>query len=321
MTASVPSIIDVHCHIASELFFPRSFLDGVADNMAATLQSRGLVPDRAKISRLYSSVMQDPLCDDLIREMDEAGIQESVLQLADFTFALRDSRITIAEMVDHHKQVVDRHPGRLRVFVGVDPRWGQDGLALFEKAIHEYRFHGLKLYPPCGYTPADRALYPYYEICQQHGLTVLTHVGATSPVLSFEEAQPLYIDRPARDFARVNFILAHGSVQYQEECAMLAINRPNVFIDVSGFAMTDVSLMRGVFQRGINHKILFGTDWPIFRLQGSQRDLVARLTGDSPAMPESMSERDRQMFFAGNAARLLSSARAQESRPAAISAS
>ncbi len=317
-TTGANSIIDIHCHIASELFFPRSFLDGVVDNMIATLQSRGMTPNRTKIAGLYSSIMQDPLCDALVREMDDAGIQQSVLQLADFTFALRDSRITVAEMVDHHKRVLDRYPDRLRVFAGVDPRWGQDGVALFEKAIRDYRFHGFKLYPPCGYTPADRTLYPYYEICAQNGLPVLVHIGATSPVLSFEEAQPIYVDRAARDFPRVNFVLAHGSVHYRDECAMLCINRPNVFLDVSGYATIDVCQLRPLFQRGINHKILFGTDWPIFRLQGNQRDLVRRLTGDSPAMPESMLDRDRQMFFSGNAARLLSQVRAAESRPAAV---
>jgi hypothetical protein len=298
------------------LFFPRSFLDGIVDNMVATLESKGLTPKRTKIADLYSSIMQDPQCDELVRQMDDAGIQQAVLQIADFTFALRDSRITIAEMVEHHRRVQARHPGRFRVFAGVDPRWGQDGLALFEQAIREYHFDGFKLYPPCGYTPSDRALYPYYEICAQHGLSVLTHVGATTPALSAEEAQPIYVDRAAKDFPQVHFILAHGSVHYREECVMLCTNRPNLLLDVSGYATMELSGMRMLFERGIPHKILFGTDWPIFRLQGTQRDLLGKLMGDSPALPASMSDRDKQLFFSGNAARLLSRVRAAASLPA-----
>jgi uncharacterized protein len=59
-----------------------------------------------------------------------------------------------------------------------------------------------------------------------------------------------------------------------------------------------------MFRRGINHKILFGTDWPIFRLQGRQSDFLARLTKEE-AFPETMSGNDRDLFFGKNAARLL----------------
>jgi uncharacterized protein len=93
----------------------------------------------------------------------------------------------------------------------------------------------MKLYPPCGYRLNDPLLYPYYEICAQYSLPVLSHIGATSPVLDFEIALPIYVDKPARDFPGVDFVLAHGSVHYPDECAMLCNNRPNIYIDVSGY--------------------------------------------------------------------------------------
>jgi predicted TIM-barrel fold metal-dependent hydrolase len=210
--------------------------------------------------------------------------------------------------------VLARHPGRLRAFVGVDPRWGRDGLTLFETAIRDYGFCGMKLYPPCGYAPDDKALYPFYEICAQLSLPVLVHIGATSPVLPFGFAQPLLIDRAALDFPGVDFILAHGTVHYQDECAMLCTNRPNVYLDISGFEMRDASHMRATFDRAINHKVLFGTDWPIFRLQGRQKQFVDRLREDSSWRPASMSAADVDLLFHGNAARLLG--RRQVPRPA-----
>jgi uncharacterized protein len=302
--SDMPAIIDFHSHIASEMCFPRSFCDGVVNNMLVALQSKGLPIGREKVAKMHAGTLQDPLCDELVKEMDEARISEAVLLLPDFTYALRDSTHNIEELIDHHKLVADRHPGRFRVFAGVDPRWGADGIALFEKAITEYRFDGMKLYPPCGYTLSDKLLYPYYEICAQYSLPVLSHIGATSPVLDFEIALPIYVDKAARDFPGIDFVLAHGSVHYPDECIMLCNNRPNIYIDVSGYEAVSVTGLNALFRKGINHKILFGTDWPVFRLQGRQPGFVQRLISEG-AFPDTMPSRERDLFFRKNAERLL----------------
>lgn len=302
-------IVDFHCHVADGMCFPPSFRAGVVDNMTLSLTSRGVPLTRDKVAMMHAATLRDPLCDELVREMDAAGITESVLLIPDFTYALRDSSTTIEELIEHHRVVRDRHLGRFRVFVGVDPRWGDDGTALFEKAIREYGFDGMKLYPPCGYRLSDRMLYPFYEICASLGLPVVSHIGATAPALDFEVARPIFVDGPARDFPSVDFVLAHGSVSYADECAMLCNNRPNVYIDVSGYEAAGPAGLRGMLGRGINHKILFGTDWPIFRMQGRQDSFVRRLT-DHEMFPADMSETDRELFFHGNADRLLAKKKA-----------
>jgi uncharacterized protein len=297
--------VDFHCHIASAEFFPRSFVDGAVENMAVHFLNRGIPAKREKIAALFLAKMQDANCDELVAQMDEAGIQRSVLLLADFTYALRDTPLTIEEMVQRHRAVMLRHPGRLCAFAGIDPRWGTDGLALFERCAGEYGFHGLKVYPPCGFSPSSALLYPYYEICAQLHLPVLVHIGATSPILDFELARPIHIDKAARDFPGVNFILAHGSVHYPDECAMLCSHRPNVYLDVSGFEIAELARLHAVFLRRINHKVLFGTDWPFFRMQGTQRDFVDRLTQNDGVFPPNMPSADIRSFFSGNADLLL----------------
>jgi predicted TIM-barrel fold metal-dependent hydrolase len=297
-------LIDFHCHVAAEMCFPPSFRQGVVANMTLALAARGTTMSRAQVARFHESTLQDPLCDTLISEMDSAGIVEAVLLLPDFTYALPDSSHTIEELVAHHRTVRDRHPGRFSVFVGVDPRWGEDGVALFERAVSEYGFDGLKLYPPCGYTLADKALWPYYEICDTYSLPVLSHIGATSPVLDFALAAPLFVDEAARAFPGVDFVLAHGTVHYPDECAMLCTNRPNIYLDVSGYENDSPSGLSRLLRRRIGHKVLFGTDWPIFRLQGRQVDFVERLN-EPDVVPASLSTRERELFLRGNAERLL----------------
>jgi predicted TIM-barrel fold metal-dependent hydrolase len=297
-------VIDVHCHIASLDFIPPAFIDGVVANLELALTSSGAPARGAKLRELYLAKFQDPLCDELVVEMDAAGIAQSVLLAADFTYALKGNRLTIEEIHLHHNAVCERHPGRFYVFAGVDPRWGTDGVALFERSVRDLGFHGLKLYPPCGFHPSDRILYPYYEICSQWRIPVLAHIGGTCPALSFDTASPVLFDRAARDFPGVNFILAHGSVSYPDECAMMCAFRPNVYLDVSGFQTADLSLLDHLFHRGFRHKILFGTDWPLFRLQGSQRECLSRLTAEGGPLDQLRAHESRS-FLGESAARLL----------------
>lgn len=308
------TIVDAHCHIAAEEHIPRSFVDGAIANMTAALTARGVPVTAQYLAEAYRRKLGDPLCDALVAEMDAAGIAKSVLLAADFTFALRDCALTIAESYERHRAVLARHPGRFEVFGGMDPRWGRDGVDLFERSLAEFGFRGFKVYPPCGFSPSDPALFPYYELCAHWRVPVVVHVGPTSPALSFATAYPFMLDEAARNFPRVAFILAHGSVNFTEECAMLCAFRPNVYLDLSAFQSAPRSTAAGgavsaAVARGINHKILFGTDWPVFRLQGDQKSFVdAVAAGDGPLAE--LGDAERELILHGNAQRLLADARA-----------
>jgi predicted TIM-barrel fold metal-dependent hydrolase len=172
-----------------------------------------------------------------------------------------------------------RHPDRFIVFAGIDPRRGLEGLDLLERAVRDWGFRGLKIYPPCGYSPDARELYPFYEICSYFRIPVLSHIGPTSPTLSFKHTRPEHIEDAAFQFPEVNFILGHAGVVWRDEAAMLAAFRPNVYLDMSGFQphwkRGELDRILTVHKReGLLRKLLFGTDWPIYRLQGGQRQWV-----------------------------------------------
>jgi predicted TIM-barrel fold metal-dependent hydrolase len=311
------TVIDSHCHIASLEHIPCSFIKGLLQNMAALLSARGASVSVARLWDLYSQKMQDPLCDELVAEMDAAGISKCVLMAADFTYALKDCPLTIEEALLKHREALLRHPGKLDAFAGMDPRWGKDGLTLFERALSEWGFTGFKLYPPCGFSPSDPALFPFYEICAQRGAPVVVHIGPSSPVFAFETARPFLVDEAARLFPGVNFILAHGAVSFTEECAMLCRFRPNVYLDTSAFQLAlawnpPASALKNVVSQGINHKILFGTDWPVFRLQGDQASFVSAFTTDDGPLSE-LSDGEKDLIWRRNIERLFEAA-----QPAAV---
>src|SRR5438270_3177238 len=312
-------IIDSHCHIASLEHSPKSFVQGAVANMRAVLTAQGMKVSSSQLEAMYYQKMQDPLCDELVKEMAEAGIEKSILLIADFTYAKKDCSSTIEESFQKHRTVLARHPGRFEVFGGVDPRWGKDGIALFERSLREYGFRGFKIYPPCGFSPSDPALFPFYELCAQYRAPVVVHIGPTSPTLSFSYASPFLLDEAAAKFPTVNFILAHGSVNFTEECAMMCRFRPNVFLDISAFQTLphndSVALKRTVSQ-GINHKVLFATDWPVFRLQGNQRRFVDVVL-QQPGPFSDVGRRESAWIFHKNIERLLAESADQDSAASA----
>ena len=303
------NIIDCHCHIASEEHTPRSFIEGSIANMVSALSAQGVSVTASKLTNMFLNRMQDPFCDGLVAEMEAAGISKSVLLIADFTYALKDCSLTVEESFLRHREVLLRHPGKLEVFGGVDPRWGKDGLELFERSLSEFGFRGLKVYPPCGFSPSDPFMFPFYELCAQHQVPVLLHIGPTSPVLDFSISSPFLLDKAARLFPSVNFILAHGAVSFVEECVMMCRFRPNVYLDISGYQSAlgydpAATAVRHIVSLGINHKVLFGTDFPVFRLQGAQADFLEVLTSENGALAQ-LNDREKSLVLSRNAERLL----------------
>lgn len=307
-----PAIIDAHCHIASQELTARSFIDGAINNMVSALSAQGMSVSASKIADLYLQKMNDPLCDALVAEMAESGISKSILLAADFTYALKDCALNIEESFSRHRDVLARHPSKFEVFGGVDPRWGNDGIALFERSLKEFGFRGFKVYPPCGFSPSFSGLFPFYDLCSQYKAPVVVHIGPTSPALSFDTSNPFLLDEAARKFPDVNFILAHASVSFTEESVMMSAFRPNIYLDISGYqssfrtAGTGGAVKR-IVSRGINHKVLFGTDWPVFRLQGDQHSFVEAVIAEDGPLSD-LSEKEKAMVLYVNAERLLTGA-------------
>lgn len=295
--------IDVHTHLAGGDALPDAFFAGWAQNIRRLLPSE--LPERLKerVAERYR-LEPDQTGDAHVARMDAAGIEVSVSLIIDFGFAFGPPTQVprppgdadpggeappLEPLYAAHRAMAERHPGRFLVFAGVDPRRGAAGVELVERALRDWGFRGVKLYPPCGYSPSDRRLDPIYALCGEHRVPVLTHTGPTTPALSFHHTRPTDIDEAARRFPTVNFILAHGAVVHCEDAALLAEYRPNVHVDTAGF---QVAVRRGEWaetlalykRRGLCRKLLFGTDAPLHSQHGTLADAIAALR-DGPLNP------------------------------------
>jgi uncharacterized protein len=305
-------IIDAHCHVSSDRFTPRSFILEAAGNTHAMMTASGLCRSLESVLDHFLGYMQDHHADKLVEQMDAADIEKTVLLCPDFSYSLQDCVLTAEQALLEHRAILQRHPGRFEVFAGVDPRWGADGVALFERAVTEWGFTGFKIYPPCGYTASDPVLFPFYEICAARKLPVMIHTGPTSPALSFHESRPFGCDIAAKLFPDATFILAHASIAFPEECVMLAAYRPNVYLDISGFQKNlnspcGLRDLERVLSGGIAHKVLFGTDWPVFRELGSLKDAVTTAIYGDNALAD-LPPAQLNMVLCGNIERILAQA-------------
>jgi predicted TIM-barrel fold metal-dependent hydrolase len=277
--------------------------------------------DEEKLTRMLIAQYDDHDADKLVAKMDAAGIAETVLLAPDFSYVF-DAEHSLEDLARQHAAVVARHPGRFRVFFGVDPRWGTSGYDFFERSIDEFGFDGLKIYPPCGFSPSDDRMFPLYEICAARGLPALLHTGPTTPTLAFEYADPYLIDAAARQFPQVDFILAHGGVNFTEPAKLMCNYRPNVYLDFSGFPAAMCAEgwrnhLAALFAQDINHKIIFGTDWPVFSMKDDLKAMVAGLLAADGPM-SGLKSADVANIMGGTMRRLLSrrQACATRTRPA-----
>ncbi len=302
------TVIDIHTHLAHHRIYPAYWLEGIREDLRSSyMEKQGGALSDALLNNIVMSVLKDFDASRMIQEMDRAGIAKIGLMMADFFYGVEEQEeFLLRDLYEVHERVLRLHPDRFVVFAGVDPRRGEEGLQLFERGITQSGFRGMKLYPPCGYELNDPALYPYYELCRHHGLPVLTHVGPSLPGMKNESNFPRSILEVAETFPEVDFILGHGALLHYDLCRDLPLERENLYLEVSGFQVrmeerdSVKKMMRSLFDLSPG-RILFGTDWPLYKSKGSQEQFIAYFE-ELGVLKDAELER----FFYGNAASLLS---------------
>jgi predicted TIM-barrel fold metal-dependent hydrolase len=111
-----------------------------------------------------------------------------------------------------------------------------------------------------------------YAKCSELGVPVLFHTGfgaagAGLPGgggLKLKHAAPIPgIDDVAADFPDLTVIMAHPAWPWVEEQIAVALHKPNVFLDLSGWAPKYIPepIIRETNTR-LRDKVLFGSDYP-----------------------------------------------------------
>jgi predicted TIM-barrel fold metal-dependent hydrolase len=157
-------------------------------------------------------------------------------------------------------------------FVSVDPHKGKRGVQEARDLIAEGA-RGFKFHPNLqAFFPDDRLAYGLYEVIAEAGLPALFHTGHSGMGsgmpggggIRLKYSNPMRVDDVAVDFPELPIILAHPSFPWQEEAISVAMHKPKVHIDLSGWSP---KYFPAVLVQYVNtllkDKVLFGSDFPV----------------------------------------------------------
>ncbi len=162
---------------------------------------------------------------------------------------------TAREQHDAVAAFARRYPGRVYGMANPSPHLPAEVYrAEAARCVRELGFVGIKLNTAAhsvgvGLRPGRLV----FEVARELGVPVMIHTGSGVPW-----ALPSAVLPVARDFPDVKIVLAHsGSMIYAGEALEVAVERPNVYLEVS---WTPAHLVRKFCRTIGARRVLFGTD-------------------------------------------------------------
>jgi predicted TIM-barrel fold metal-dependent hydrolase len=228
--------------------------------------------------------------DDVVREMDAAGVDRAVVCPMGAHLAVRNR-----DGNDLMAASVAEHPDRLVGFLSVNPWWGPDAVRELDRAAQDLGLSGVKLHPVTqGFHVDDEIALPVVERAVELGLPIYIHSG--TPVLSL----PLAILELASRYPEGRFILGHmGGADFFVDIPMSFGRASNVWVETSltchaGYVGDAVAVLGA-------GRVLFGSDSPTSAM-ASELTKIRVLGLDADA---------ERKILGGNVAALLNGGRPQ----------
>jgi len=161
----------------------------------------------------------------------------------------------------------------MMAFASIDPHKGKFGAREARRLIEEHGVKGFKFHPTVqGFHPNDRMAWPIYEVINGHGLSAIFHTGHSGigsgmrcgGGLRLEYSNPMHLDDVAIAFPDMQIVMAHPSFPWQDEAISVAMHKPNVWIDLSGWSPKyfPPQLVRYA-NTLLKDRVLFGSDFPL----------------------------------------------------------
>jgi uncharacterized protein len=157
-------------------------------------------------------------------------------------------------------------------FASIDPHRQRAAAADARHLIEDLGVKGFKFHPNVqAFYPNDRTFYPIYEVLEELGVPALFHTGHTGVGagvsggggVRLKYSNPMLVDDIAVDFPSLTIVLAHPSFPWQDEAISVALHKPLVYIDLSGWSPK--YFPPNLIQYAntlLREKVLFGSDYP-----------------------------------------------------------
>jgi predicted TIM-barrel fold metal-dependent hydrolase len=243
--------IDVHVHVEMSEAGGDSLPDELRDAAVRHFRGESARPTAAELARYY-------------RERRIMAVVFTV-DSESFTGQTRISNEEIAAVARANADV-------LIPFASIDPHKGRRGVDEARRLIAEHGVRGFKFHPNVqDFSPNDRLAYPLYEVIEEAGLPALFHTGQSGVGsglpggggIRLKHSNPMLVDDVAVDFPELKIVLAHPSFPWQDEAISVALHKPQVYIDLSGWSPKyfPPQLVQHA-NTLLRERVLFGSDYP-----------------------------------------------------------
>jgi predicted TIM-barrel fold metal-dependent hydrolase len=239
----------------------------------------------------------DPTGEKLIAEMDEAGVDKSVIFGVDWAYGVTgEPKVRNREQNRYLANYAKEYEGRFIPLAALDPR-RPDIIDQATEAIEDWSMRGFKLMPSAGFKPNDPLCFPFYEKCAEWNVPIMFHSGGLE--FNWEYSSPNLIASAAEEFPDVKMIMAHAGLESWEQCRLACAAMPNVFMDIS-IRQFDYQINRQSFYRWLRDmidwtgpwKILFATDAPLPTFYLPTKDWVDAIDNPKTDIEFTREERD-----------------------------
>ena len=304
-------IIDVHRHLVIKGTVQGSYIQAASKSfsMMYNKANKTHITPREYIDVIVRKDI-DPNADNVIAEMDAAGVDVSVIFPVDYGLLLGEPPIHIFDQNKLYAEIARRHAGRMIPFVAIDPR-RQGGLKHCEQAYREWGMKGFKLHAGVGYMPDDPVCNWVYEKAAEWDIPIMCHTGgAPSAPLHWENSRPAYFASAAARYPETVFILAHaGDVGWWQEAMQAAAWLPNVYLDLSLWQKPFRKMPYREFVAWLRHLTdMVGADKIMFASDAPHPNFHCRLPEWARVfkeLPKEFSQEEKDLILGGTAMQVL----------------
>ena len=170
-------------------------------------------------------------------------------------------------------EAAQRNADVMIAFASIDPHKGKMGAREARRLVEEHGVKGFKFHPTVqGFYPYDRMAWPIYEVVAEYKLPAIFHSGHSGigsgmrcgGGLRLEYSNPMHLDDVAIAFPDMQIVIAHPSWPWQDEALSVAMHKPNVWIDLSGWSPKYFPPQLVQYANTLlKDRVLFGSDWPL----------------------------------------------------------
>ncbi|MBM3118402.1 MAG: amidohydrolase [Chloroflexi bacterium] len=235
--------------------------------------------------------------DDLIRSMDEAGVDAAVMQ---GEWGIGDYR----KQNDAIYRIVQAHRDRFVAgYLCVNPLEDDDMAKVVEKEVKERGFKGVNIQGfACRLRANNKRFYPVYAKCQELGIPVTIHASINFSVdRTIDYSRPIYLDEVACDFPDLIIVANHGGWPWVTEMVAVAWKHPHVYIEIGAVAPKYI----GTPGTGWEPLMVYGNSLLQDRVLFATDNMLPpkRCVEELRALP--LKDVVKEKWLGGNAARLL----------------